>query len=83
MRNTRLIVAAEAVPAVAFVLLQGAGDDGARTSVGVSTSQAIVPAATTPAASAPSTTTQAAPKPKPEMAMHDAASQIASSANQP
>lgn len=70
MRNAVLILAAVAVLAVGFVLVQGGGDDdGAATSAAVTTTQETAgPAAATPAASAPGTTQEAAPAPPPKPA---------------
>lgn len=69
MRNPGLIVAAVAVLVVAFVLLQGGGDQGAGTSAGVSTTQeTVAPAATTSAPEASTTPEpEATPAPKPEV----------------
>lgn len=66
MRNFGVIAAALAVLVVAFVLLQGAGDEGSGTSAGTETTQATAAPAATPEPTAATTTTEAAPAPKPK-----------------
>lgn len=66
MRSTALIVAAVAVLALGFVLVQGADDEGSVTSADTSAQQTAEPAAAATAASQATTTEATAPAPEPK-----------------